>query len=63
MIEQTIRLYCDSCDDNWLVSNESVPHARNSAQVNGWERHATDGGTLDICPTCAQYIKEVRAQS
>jgi hypothetical protein len=33
------------------------------AQVNGWERHDIDGVTTDICPTCAEYINEVRVQS
>ena len=61
MIEQTIRLYCDSCDELCFVSNESVSHARHMAQVNGWERHDIDGVTTDICPTCAEYIKEVNS--
>ena len=59
MIEQTIRIQCDSCDQNCTLSYDSVPQARYMAIANGWERHTTDGGTLDICPTCAQYIKDV----
>ena len=59
MIEQTIRIYCDSCDDNCTLSYDSVAHARHMAIANGWERKRTDGGTLDICPICVQYMKEV----
>jgi hypothetical protein len=61
MIEQTIRIHCDSCDQNCTLSYDSVAQAHYMARANGWERHATDGGTLDICPTCAQYMKEVNS--
>lgn len=61
MIQQTIRIVCDSCDHNFTLSYESVPHARHMAQANGWERHTTDGGTLDICPTCAEHISQVQS--
>lgn len=62
MIEQHIRLYCDSCDKPApFMSNHSIAQARHAAKENGWKRHATDGGTLDICSSCAAFITGVRS--
>ena len=61
MIEQTIRMSCDSCVQNYTLSYDSVSQAYYMARANGWERHATDSGTLDICPACAQDMKQVRS--